>query len=48
MHRGRLVAEGQIEQIRSLIDNHPHRIVLVADDYRALAAKLVRWDNVGV
>ena len=46
MHRGRLVAEGQIEQIRDLIDRHPHRIVLVCDDYRALAAKLVRWDDV--
>ena len=46
VHRGRLVAEGQIEQIRDLIDRHPHRIVLVCDDYRALAAKLVRWDDV--
>ncbi len=35
MHRGRLVAEGRIEDIRDLIDRHPHRIVLVADDYRA-------------
>ncbi len=46
VHRGRLVAEGQIEQIRDLIDRHPHRIVLVCDDYRALAAKLVRWEDV--
>jgi ABC-2 type transport system ATP-binding protein len=46
MHRGRLVAEGQIEQIRDLIDSHPHRIVLVCDDYRTLAAKLVCWDDV--
>jgi ABC-2 type transport system ATP-binding protein len=46
MHRGRLVAEGQIHQIRDLIDRHPHRIVLVCDDYRALAAKLVCWDDV--
>ena len=46
MHRGRLVAEGQIQQIRDLIDRHPHRIVLVCDDYRALAAKLVCWDDV--
>ena len=29
VHRGRLVAEGQIQQIRDLIDRHPHRIVLV-------------------
>lgn len=46
LHRGRLVAEGQVRQIRELIDAHPHRIVLVCDDYRALAAKLVRWDDV--
>jgi ABC-2 type transport system ATP-binding protein len=46
MHRGRLVAEGQINEIRDLIDRHPHRIVLVCDNYRALAAKLVRWDDV--
>ncbi len=39
MHRGRLVAEGRIEEIRDLIDRHPHRIVLVCDDYRALAAR---------
>ena len=46
LHRGRLVAEGDVRQIRDLIDRHPHRIVLVSDDYRALAAKLVRWDAV--
>jgi ABC-2 type transport system ATP-binding protein len=46
LHRGRLVAEGQVQQIRDLIDRHPHRIVLVCDDCRALAAKLVRWEDV--
>jgi ABC-2 type transport system ATP-binding protein len=46
LHRGRLVAEGQIQQIRELIDQHPHRIVLVCDDRRTLAAKLVRWEDV--
>ncbi len=46
LHRGRLVAEGQVGEIRDLIDRHPHRIVLVCDDYRALAAKLVRWEDV--
>jgi ABC-2 type transport system ATP-binding protein len=35
-----------VQQIRDLIDRHPHRIVLVCDDYRALAAKLVRWEDV--
>jgi ABC-2 type transport system ATP-binding protein len=46
LHRGRLVAEGQIQQIRDLIDQHPHRIVLACDDCRGLAAKLVRWEDV--
>jgi ABC-2 type transport system ATP-binding protein len=46
LHRGRLVAEGHIREIRDLIDRHPHRIVLVCDDRRSLAAKLVRWDDV--
>jgi ABC-2 type transport system ATP-binding protein len=40
VHRGRLVAEGQVREIRDLIDKHPHRIVLVCDRYRDLAAKL--------
>jgi ABC-2 type transport system ATP-binding protein len=46
LHRGRLVAEGHVRQIRDLIDAHPHRIVLVCDDYRGLAAKVVTWDDV--
>lgn len=40
LHRGRLVAEGHVREIRDLIDKHPHRIVLVCDRYRDLAAKL--------
>jgi ABC-2 type transport system ATP-binding protein len=46
LHHGRLVAEGQVREIRDLIDRHPHRIVLVCDDYRALAAKVVGWEDV--
>ena len=46
LHRGRLVAEGQVHQIRDLIDQHPHRIILVCDDCRSLAAKMVRWEDV--
>jgi ABC-2 type transport system ATP-binding protein len=46
LHRGRLVAEGHVRQIRDLIDAHPHRIVLVSDRYRALAAQVVGWDDV--
>ena len=46
LHRGRLVAEGNVRQIRDLIDAHPHRIVLVCEDYRVLAATVVGWDDV--
>ncbi len=46
LNRGRLVAEGHIRQIRDLIDKHPHRIVLVSEDYRALAAKLITFADV--
>lgn len=46
LSRGRLVAEGDVRQIRDLIDEHPHQIVLVADDYRKLAARLLSWDDV--
>ncbi len=46
LHRGRLLAQGHVRQIRDLIDAHPHRIVLVCDDCRALAAKVVRWEDV--
>lgn len=46
INHGRLVAEGDIRQIRDLIDKHPHRIVLRCDDPRALAARLVQCDDV--
>jgi ABC-2 type transport system ATP-binding protein len=46
LNRGRLVAEGQVRQIRDLIDNHPHHIVLVCDGCRKLAARLVNWEDV--
>lgn len=46
LSRGRLVAEGNVRQIRELIDEHPHQIVLHADDYRRLAARLLAFDDV--
>jgi ABC-2 type transport system ATP-binding protein len=46
LHRGRLVAEGHVRDIRDLIDKYPHRIVLVCDDYRTLAQKIVGWEDV--
>ena len=46
LNRGRLVAEGHIREIRDLIDKHPHKIMLVSDDYRRLAARLVNFEDV--
>jgi ABC-2 type transport system ATP-binding protein len=46
LNHGRLVAEGHVRQIRDLIDEHPHRIVLVCDEYRKLAARLISRDDV--
>ncbi len=46
LSRGRLVADGHVREIRDLIDQHPHRIVLVSDQFRDLAARLVAWDDV--
>ena len=46
LNRGKLVAQGDIRQIRDLIDAHPHRIVLSCPDGRELAAKLVKFDDV--
>jgi ABC-2 type transport system ATP-binding protein len=46
LNHGRLVAEGNVREIRDLIDKYPHRIVLVCPNYRALAARLVGFDDV--
>src|SRR5205823_9002278 len=46
LNRGRLVAEGHVRAIRDLIDKHPHHIVLVCDEYRRLAARLLAWEDV--
>lgn len=46
LNRGRLVAEGHVRQIRDLIDKHPHQIVLICDQYRSLAGKVLAWDDV--
>src|SRR5262249_40593758 len=46
LNHGRLVAEGHVRRIRDLIDKFPHRIVLVSDNYRALAARAVGWEDV--
>ncbi len=46
LNRGRLVAQGNVRQIRDLIDSHPHRIVIKSPAARALAAELVHHEDV--
>jgi ABC-2 type transport system ATP-binding protein len=46
LSRGRLVAAGNVREIRDLIDKHPHHIRIVCDDYRRLATRMMAWDDV--
>jgi ABC-2 type transport system ATP-binding protein len=46
MHNGRIVAEGDVHQIRALIDAHPHCVSIRAADPRALAKLLLGDDDV--
>ena len=41
MNHGRVLAQGDIYAIRSLIDAHPHRISIATKDARALASQLI-------
>jgi len=40
IHRGRLVADGDVRQIRDLIDRHPHTVEVRAARPRELASAL--------
>jgi ABC-2 type transport system ATP-binding protein len=40
LHRGRLLATGDLRTIRSLIDKHPHRIQIESPEPRAIAGML--------
>jgi ABC-2 type transport system ATP-binding protein len=46
LNHGRLVAEGNVRQIRDLIDKYPHRIVLACEEYRTLAARIIGFEDV--
>ena len=46
MHHGRVLAEGNVHQIRDLIDEHPHTVCLRAKRPRALATALVANEDV--
>jgi ABC-2 type transport system ATP-binding protein len=44
LYRGRLLAQGNAREIRALVDKVPHRIHLLAEEPRALAQFLIRWE----
>jgi ABC-2 type transport system ATP-binding protein len=46
IHNGRILAEGDVREIRDLLDEHPHTVSLRARDPRRLAAAVVGWPNV--
>lgn len=41
LHRGRLLASGNLRSIRELIDSHPHRVRINTDQHREIAARLM-------
>ncbi len=46
VHNGRILAEGEVREIRDLLDEHPHTVALRARDPRRLAAAIVGWPSV--
>ncbi len=46
IYRGQVLAEGNVYEIRKLIDRHPHRIRVECDEPRAIAAALAGADHV--
>jgi ABC-2 type transport system ATP-binding protein len=46
INQGRILAEGNVHQIRDLIDEHPHTISVKAERTRALARALLADDHV--
>jgi ABC-2 type transport system ATP-binding protein len=46
LYRGRLLAQGDVRTIRSLIDRHPHRVRIRARGARELASRLIAMGSV--
>lgn len=46
INNGRILAEGNVHQIRDLIDTHPHSVHIKAGDTRALARQFLAHDDV--
>jgi ABC-2 type transport system ATP-binding protein len=45
INNGRILAEGNIHQIRELIDQHPHTVYVRADDPRRIAREFINADD---
>ncbi len=46
INNGRILAEGDVHEIRELIDEHPHNVYIVCDKPRLLASILVGYDHI--
>lgn len=46
LHRGRLLAQGDVAEVRALLDRHPRRVEITARDGRRLAQRLVAFEDV--
>lgn len=46
LHRGRLLAQGDVGEVRALLDRHPRRVEIAARDGRRLAQRLVAFEDV--
>ena len=46
MNHGRIIADGDVRQIRSLIDAHPHRVVIKTADPKSVARRLLTETDV--
>jgi ABC-2 type transport system ATP-binding protein len=46
INRGRILAEGDIPEIRDALERQPHRIQIRCEDARGLAARLIEMENV--
>ncbi len=46
INQGRILAEGNVHQIRDLIDEHPHTVYIKAEQTRALARQFLAHDDV--
>jgi len=46
INNGRILAEGNVHQIRDLIDTHPHTVYVRGEDPRALARRFMQEDDV--